>query len=74
MSDTETVESYPVLALPADGVPKVVDTPAALADARAALRSGQGPLAIDTERAQGYRYTRPVPAAHGGIPVAEVLA
>lgn len=57
MSDTETVESYPVLALPADGVPKVVDTPAALADARAALRSGQGPLAIDTERAQGYRYT-----------------
>lgn len=57
VSEPETVESYPVLALPVDGVPKVVDTSGALADTRAALRSGSGPLAIDAERAQGYRYT-----------------
>ncbi len=58
MTATETpAEGYPILAVPADGIPAVVDTPAALAAARAALRSGQGPLAIDTERAQGYRYS-----------------
>jgi ribonuclease D len=57
---TETEESpveYPVLQAPADGVPGVVDTPEALAEARRALRSGTGPIAIDTERAQGYRYS-----------------
>ena len=48
---------YPVLALPADGVPPVVDTPDALAASREALRHGRGPLAIDTERAHGYRYS-----------------
>lgn len=48
---------YPVLEAPAEGVPDVVDTPQALDAARAALRSGSGPLAIDTERAQGYRYS-----------------
>lgn len=47
----------PVLASPADGVPPVVDTPDALATTRDALRRGTGPLAIDTERAQGYRYS-----------------
>ena len=50
-------EGYPVLTVPADGIPDVVDTPEALAATRAALRDGEGPLAIDTERAQGYRYT-----------------
>lgn len=48
---------YPVLALPVDGVPPVVDTPDALAASREALRHGRGPLAIDTERAHGYRYS-----------------
>ncbi len=58
MSDTEApAEGYPVLAVPADGIPPVVDTPEALAQTRAALRSGRGPIAIDTERAQGYRYS-----------------
>ncbi|MFT4108920.1 HRDC domain-containing protein, partial [Propionicimonas sp.] len=54
---TAPEEGYPILMLPADGIPDVVDTPQALASTRAALRAGTGPLAIDTERAQGYRYS-----------------
>lgn len=50
-------EGFPVLSLPADGIPPVVDTPEALAATFDALRQGSGPLAVDTERAQGYRYT-----------------
>jgi len=41
---------------PADGVPPVVETPAALAAAAAALAAGDGPVAVDAERASGYRY------------------
>lgn len=50
-------EAYPILAVPADGIPEVITTPAGLAAARAALAAGRGPLAIDTERAHGYRYS-----------------
>ena len=42
---------------PAEGVPPVVDTPEALAATLEALRRASGPLAVDTERAQGFRYT-----------------
>ncbi len=41
---------------PADGVPPVIDEPGALANAVAALATGQGPIAVDAERASGYRY------------------
>ena len=41
---------------PAAGMPPVVATARALNDAVAALRSGTGPVAVDTERASGYRY------------------
>ncbi len=41
---------------PADGVPPVIDTPAALAEAVAAFAAGTGPVAVDAERASGYRY------------------
>ncbi len=41
---------------PADGVPDVVADPAALAAAVDRLTSGHGPVAIDAERASGYRY------------------
>ncbi|WP_182111293.1 HRDC domain-containing protein [Actinotalea sp. JY-7876] len=41
---------------PADGVPDVVETPGALAEAAAALAAGTGPVAVDAERASGYRY------------------
>jgi len=56
-TDSAEAPTYPVLAIPAEGIPPVVDTPEALANTRAALASGTGPLAVDTERAQGYRYT-----------------
>ena len=46
----------PLLAAPREGVPPLVDTPGALAEAAAALRGGTGPVAVDAERASGYRY------------------
>ena len=47
-----------LLTEPADGVPAIVATPDALADAIAALRGGTGPVAVDAERAHGFRYTQ----------------
>ncbi|QGU04770.1 HRDC domain-containing protein [Corynebacterium comes] len=44
------------LTTPRDGIPPVLSTPASFREAAAALASGQGPLAIDTERASGFRY------------------
>jgi ribonuclease D len=41
---------------PADGLPPVIVTAEALAEAVARLAAGTGPLAIDAERASGYRY------------------
>ncbi|MBZ5734424.1 HRDC domain-containing protein [Nocardioides sp. TRM66260-LWL] len=40
-----------------DGLPGVVDTPDALAACCAAIAGGTGPVAIDAERASGYRYS-----------------
>jgi ribonuclease D len=40
-----------------DGLPPLTDTPTALAAACAALADAQGPVAIDAERASGYRYS-----------------
>ena len=45
----------PLLA-PRDGLPPVVETSTQLVDYAAALRSGSGPVAVDAERASGYRY------------------
>ncbi|MBK0868600.1 ribonuclease D [Saccharopolyspora sp. HNM0986] len=47
-----------LLTEPADGVPPVVESPAALETAAAALAAGSGPVAVDTERASGYRYSQ----------------
>ncbi|WP_461157997.1 HRDC domain-containing protein [Saccharopolyspora tripterygii] len=47
-----------LLTEPVDGVPPVVDTPAALNAAAEALAAGTGPVAVDTERASGYRYSQ----------------
>ncbi|WP_103542814.1 HRDC domain-containing protein, partial [Streptomyces sp. SM1] len=41
---------------PREGVPPVIADGAALAGAVAALAAGSGPLAVDAERASGYRY------------------
>lgn len=40
-----------------DGLPDVVDTDEGLAEACAALAAATGPVAIDAERASGYRYS-----------------
>jgi ribonuclease D len=46
-----------VLTAPRDGTPEPVSTPAALARAAQLLAAGSGPVAVDAERASGYRYT-----------------
>jgi ribonuclease D len=44
------------LVQPRDGLPPVVTDPVALADVVSALAAGSGPVAVDAERASGYRY------------------
>lgn len=41
---------------PRDGLPELLATPEELADAARAIAAGRGPVAIDTERASGFRY------------------
>ena len=41
---------------PADGLPRLASTPSQFAEAAELLTSGEGPFAIDTERASAYRY------------------
>ena len=48
----------PLLTEPADGVPDLVSTPDALEATIAALVAGTGPLAVDAERAHGFRYSQ----------------
>ncbi len=56
VSDTaERPDSTPLLQ-PRDGVPPVVDTETALTETIRSLAGGTGPLAVDAERASGYRY------------------
>jgi ribonuclease D len=56
-SEEQQPEPIP-LTEPAGGVPPVIETPEALAKAAAAVRAGTGPIAVDTERASGYRYSQ----------------
>jgi ribonuclease D len=62
VTDTDAVEDAgPEVELvpldaPAEGVPEVVDTERGLDEAAAAIRAGEGPVALDAERASGYRY------------------
>lgn len=48
--------TLPLLDSPADGIPPVISTRAALDNAVASLREGHGPVAVDAERASGFRY------------------
>ncbi|KRE41597.1 HRDC domain-containing protein [Knoellia sp. Soil729] len=41
---------------PADGTPDVVETERGLTEAAQAIAAGEGPVAVDAERASGYRY------------------
>jgi ribonuclease D len=43
---------------PLDGTPDPVESPAGLAEVVARLAAGTGPVAVDAERASGYRYTQ----------------
>ena len=54
-ADTEAGGIVPLLE-PRDGLPPVVETDAALAEVTARLARGEGPIAVDAERASGYRY------------------
>jgi ribonuclease D len=44
------------LTVPEDGVPPIVETPEALREAEARMAAGEGPVAVDAERASGFRY------------------
>lgn len=52
-----TPDDPPVLAAPADGTPPIIATVPALARAIDELAHARGPLGVDTERAQSYRYS-----------------
>src|SRR6476620_12427315 len=54
--DTPPPPPAPLLEL-RDGLPDVVDTDEGLLEACAALAAATGPVAIDAERASGYRYS-----------------
>ena len=57
--EVDTVEEpEPAPAEPRDGVPDVITTAAALSAYAEALARGTGPLAVDAERASGYRYSQ----------------
>nr|WP_296066166.1 ribonuclease D [uncultured Actinoplanes sp.] len=46
------------LTAPRDGTPRPVETAAELAEIVARMSAGTGPVAVDAERASGYRYTQ----------------
>ncbi|MFJ5530662.1 HRDC domain-containing protein [Streptomyces sp. NPDC093261] len=53
----DDVEAAPIPLLePRDGVPPVIADEASLAEVIAAFAAGSGPVAVDAERASGYRY------------------
>ncbi|WP_381793065.1 HRDC domain-containing protein [Streptomyces niveus] len=53
----DDVETAPIPLLePREGIPPVVATDEALAEVIASFAAGTGPLAVDAERASGYRY------------------
>ncbi|MER7820669.1 ribonuclease D [Streptomyces sp. NPDC096153] len=55
--DAVSDEGAPIPLLePREGIPPVVSTPEALASVVAAFAAGTGPVAVDAERASGYRY------------------
>lgn len=53
---TEEITVVPLLQ-PAEGTPPVIDTESSFRDALAQLAQGNGPFAVDAERASGFRYS-----------------
>ncbi len=58
LNDTEIAQHPIVLTQPREGTPRPVDSPRGLQRAIARLAAGTGPLAVDAERASGYRYSQ----------------
>ncbi len=56
-TDEELEPDIPVRSAPLQGVPPLVVTDAQVLALASRLATGSGPVAIDTERAHGYRYT-----------------
>ena len=56
MTQSQPQDDVVPLLEPRDGVPAVVSTGEALARATRALADGSGPVAVDAERASGFRY------------------
>lgn len=59
-NEVEVPEEIPGVAVnyPADGLPHVIETDLQLAQAVASLSGGVGPVAVDAERASGFRYSQ----------------
>ncbi len=57
-SDPSKAPVAQLLRTPRDGTPEPLTTPAELAEAVAGLAAAHGPVAIDAERASGYRYSQ----------------
>jgi ribonuclease D len=57
VTDEEPEKPPPPLLELRDGLPPLTETPPALAEACQALAAASGPVAIDAERASGYRYS-----------------
>ncbi|GAA3797687.1 ribonuclease D [Sphaerisporangium flaviroseum] len=59
MTDDELIPASEIVPLlePREGIPPVIEDPAALAAAVSAFAKGTGPVAVDAERASGYRYS-----------------
>lgn len=55
--DEAQVDAPVLVTAPSGGIPQIVDTPRALAAATTLLAAGTGPVAVDTERAQSFRYS-----------------
>jgi ribonuclease D len=58
-ADATDIETpVPLLHLPADGVPEPITTRTELDDLVQRIGAGTGPVAVDAERASGYRYSQ----------------
>lgn len=58
LTEHEPVHPVQLLRVPREGTPEPLRTTADLAAAATALAAGTGPVAIDAERASGYRYSQ----------------
>lgn len=58
MTDTAPASTAELLTSPADGLPDLVVTARQLQRTLEQLRSGEGPVAVDAERAHGFRYSQ----------------